>query len=158
MKNRKWPLGSIMSLSMLVEGKWAEYAAMGLDTCQVSLPFDLAGTQAERRALIGANESLPMVSMILSWGEPAVWNFIDGPSTLGIVPEAYRASRVAGLKRQLDFVGDCGVKLISTHAGFIPESPKDPSYAGVVDTLADLAAHAARYGISFNLELSLIHI
>ena len=70
MKNRKWPLGSIMSLSMLVEGKWAEYAAMGLDTCQVSLPFDLAGTQAERRALIGANESLPMVSMILSWGEP----------------------------------------------------------------------------------------
>lgn len=152
MKNRKWPLGSIMSLSMLVEGRWNDYAAMGLDTCQIILPYDLTGSEAEYHALNEANKSLPMVSMILSWGEPAVWDFIDGPSTLGIVPEAHRARRVAYLKRQLDFVGACGVKLISTHAGFIPESPKDPAYRGVVDTLAELAGHAAQYGISFNLE------
>lgn len=152
MKERKWPLGSIMSLSMLVEGKWSEYAAMGMDTCQISLPCDVAGDDQQCQALTEANKALPMVSAILSWGQPAVWDFIDGPSTLGIVPEAYRAGRVEALKRQLDFVGRCGVKLISTHAGFIPESPKDPAYGGVVDTLAELAAHAARYGISFNLE------
>ena len=49
-------------------------------------------------------------------------------------------------------MGACGVKLISTHAGFIPESPNDPAYAGVVNTLRELADYAAQYGIWFNLE------
>jgi L-ribulose-5-phosphate 3-epimerase len=59
---------------------------------------------------------------------------------------------VRALKAQLDFVGDCGVKLVNTHAGFIPEWPGDPLYAEVVHTLADLAGHARRRGITFCLE------
>ena len=152
MSNRKWPLGSIMSLNALIEGKWAEYAAMGLDTVQVSLPHDLEVTEEATNALTEANKALPQVSMILSWSGPAVWDFIDGPATLGIVPIKYRTERVKQLKAQLDFVGACGVKLISTHAGFIPESPNDPAYDGVVNTLRELADYAAQYGIWFNLE------
>ena len=152
MSNRKWPLGSIMSLKALIEGKWADYAAMGLDTVQVGLPYDLEVTEEATRALTEANKALPQVSMILSWSGPAVWDFIEGPATLGIVPLKYRTERVAQLKAQLDFVGACGVKLISTHAGFIPESPNDPAYAGVVNTLRELADYAAQYGIWYNLE------
>jgi hypothetical protein len=38
---RNWPLGSIIRLEALTAGRWSEYAAMGLTTCQVSLPWDV---------------------------------------------------------------------------------------------------------------------
>ena len=34
---------------------------------------------------------------------PTVWNFVEGPQTIGIVPETWRKERVEGLKKVIDF-------------------------------------------------------
>ena len=34
---------------------------------------------------------------------PTVWNFVEGPQTIGIVPETWRKERVEGLKKLIDF-------------------------------------------------------
>ena len=81
-----------------------------------------------------------------------MWNFIEGPTTLGIVPEETREARIAELKRDIDFAHLLGVKDVATHVGFIPEQPCYPEYRGVVDAISTLADYCANYGISFNFE------
>ena len=81
-----------------------------------------------------------------------VWDFIDGPATLGLVPPAYREMRVAELKRAAQFAAWCEAPAIITHCGFIPENPKDPQYAGTVAAIAEVAERCHELGIGFWFE------
>ena len=83
---------------------------------------------------------------------PTVWNFIDGPSTIGIVPEQWRKERVDGLKKIIDFANMIGVKTVTTHMGFMPENPNTQEYKDVLDTIYDLCLYANQYGINFCFE------
>ena len=75
------------------------------------------------------------------WSGPTAWNFTEGPVTLGLLPPAYRYRRVQELKQGADFAKKLGIKQVITHAGFIPENPHDPQYAGMIDALRDVAEH-----------------
>ncbi len=81
-----------------------------------------------------------------------VWNFIDGPTTLGLVPEATRAQRVADLKLGADFAAQCGAPAIITHCGFIPEVPSDPLYAATLEAIGDVARYCEKLGLGFWFE------
>ena len=83
---------------------------------------------------------------------PSVWNFIDGPSTLGIAPPAYTASRLEHLKRDADFANMLGVKNMMTHVGFIPEQPYTSDYRNVVSAVREMADYCSRYDMFFNFE------
>ena len=54
---------------------------------------------------------------------PTVWNFVDGPQTIGLVPREWRQSRMEGLKKVMDFAHHLNVKTVTTHMGFMPENP-----------------------------------
>ena len=86
------------------------------------------------------------------WEGPRVWDFIQGPETLGIVPITYREARVKNLLDGAAFAGKLGVRDIVTHAGFIPETPGDPNYPGVVSTLRGLVSRYRHQGQNFLFE------
>ncbi len=86
------------------------------------------------------------------WEGPRVWDFIKGPETLGIVPTVYRDARVKNLLDGAVFAQLLGVRDIVTHAGFIPETPGGPDYAGVVSALRDLASRYRQQGQNFLFE------
>ncbi len=81
-----------------------------------------------------------------------VWDFEDGPSTIGIVPRDSRAARVDGLKQTSDFARLLGIPQIQTHCGFIPENPSDPLYDEAVLAIQDIAKHCAANGQRFLME------
>jgi L-ribulose-5-phosphate 3-epimerase len=81
-----------------------------------------------------------------------VWNFVDGPSTIGLVPPATRAARMDALKQASEFARMLGVQRVQTHCGFIPENPKDPLYPGVVGAIREIAVHCAGNGQHFLME------
>jgi len=83
---------------------------------------------------------------------PKTWNFTEGPSTLGIVPAAYRAQRVAELKKGADFAKLIGTDAIITHLGYIPENPGDPEFKGTVEAVKDIALHCKKLGLEFWFE------
>ncbi len=83
---------------------------------------------------------------------PTVWNFVDGPSTIGIVPETYRKERVEGLKKVIDFANMLNVKTVTTHMGFMPENPNTKEYKDVLDAIYDLCLYANQYNIDFCFE------
>jgi L-ribulose-5-phosphate 3-epimerase len=81
-----------------------------------------------------------------------VWDFEDGPSTIGVVPPASRPARIDALKQTSDFVKRLGIKHVQTHCGFMPENPRDPLYEGTVLAIRELAKHCAGNGQEFLME------
>ena len=86
------------------------------------------------------------------WPGPKVWDFYEGPLTLGLVPPEYRYIRCEALKKGSDFAKLLGVDQLATHAGFIPENPRDPAYPAVVAALRDVVDHCRGNGQKFLFE------
>jgi sugar phosphate isomerase/epimerase len=81
-----------------------------------------------------------------------VWNYTEGPSTIGLVPAEYRAMRVEDLQRGAEITGWLGISDMATHVGFLPMNPNDPDYLGAVDAIKAVAAYAGERGVTFNFE------
>ncbi len=126
----------------------------GLKTCQLNCwdPTLATRESAERVKKESAETGVRVCAMWAGYTGPAEWNFIKGPVTLGIVPEEFRAMRVAQLKQWADFAAMIGAPAIITHCGFIPENMTDPAYDGVVEAIADVAKHCKSLGIGFWFE------
>ena len=83
---------------------------------------------------------------------PLEWNFIHGPSTIGIVPPTTRAARIDALRQVSDFAQQVGIPQVQTHCGFIPENPGDPLYAQAVEAIRTVAKHCQGNGQNFLME------
>ena len=147
-------LGVMASLPKGPEEELKKAHDLGVPTCQISCwQRELLNREMAER-LIAASEEY-QVEVTTIWTGlpgPAVWNFIDGPVTIGLVPEERRAERVATLKEGADFAMMVGVPTITTHVGFIPESPSNPLYGGTVDALREVVTYCKDKGITFCFE------
>jgi L-ribulose-5-phosphate 3-epimerase len=83
---------------------------------------------------------------------PTWWDAYLGPSTVGLVPAAYRSCREEVLLSCSDFAKKLGVINIVTHAGFIPENPNDPDYQGTIVSLKYIADYFYKNGQFLLLE------
>jgi L-ribulose-5-phosphate 3-epimerase len=83
---------------------------------------------------------------------PLEWNFLRGPSTIGLVPRVTRAARTAALTGVSDFAKRLGIGQVQTHCGFIPEDPADPLYEETVGAIREVAMHCAANGQHFLME------
>jgi sugar phosphate isomerase/epimerase len=130
----------------------AKVHAFGLPTCQVgagpnpdlqwagSLKVALAKYQVEATAV-----------MTLGPGR-MVWDFYNGPKTIGLVPRETRSARTAALKRASDLAKACRIPAVHTHCGFIPEDPNDPKYQEAVEAIREVAHYCKENGQTFLME------
>ena len=81
-----------------------------------------------------------------------VWDFYQGPLTIGLVPRPTRAARIAQIKKASDFAKQCGIPAVQTHCGFIPENPNDPVYNETVTAMREVAQYCKRNGQNFRYE------
>jgi L-ribulose-5-phosphate 3-epimerase len=59
--------------------------------------------------------------------------------TGGIVPDATWETNWANIRKLVPVATALGVRLVSFHAGFLPEQPSDPAYDKLVDRLSRIA-------------------
>lgn len=116
-------------------------AELGLSVCQlccwdVSLHTDARAAQIRTAA---RETGMRVSALWAGWDGPAEWNFQYGPATLGLVPTAYRQSRLEQLASAGRFAAALGVRDVITHVGFLPENPSDPDFVGTVGALRRLA-------------------
>jgi L-ribulose-5-phosphate 3-epimerase len=83
---------------------------------------------------------------------PLEWNFLKGPTTIGLVPPEFRAARIDALRQASDFAKLAGIGQVQTHCGFIPENPSDPLYAGTIEAIHTVAQHCHDNGQNFLME------
>jgi L-ribulose-5-phosphate 3-epimerase len=75
-----------------------------------------------------------------------VFDFYQGPLTIGIVPPENRRARIDALKLAADFARACNIPSIHTHLGFIPEDPNDPIYPVAIASIKEVAQHCKDQG------------
>ncbi len=150
-----------MALGLLIkpargpEQTFARVRELGFSTCFLSLD-DYIGKftpelASQFRELLHKNELTPTAAEVVGPGTPK-WNFLDGPSTIGVVPRATRAARMGALKQTSDFAQRLNIPNVQTHCGFIPENPRDPLYEETVKAIAELADYCAGNGQHFLME------
>lgn len=129
---------------------------LGLSNCFLSLDSYLGGglTQelaAQFKDLLAKNEVVATTVEVVG-PAPLVWDFKQGPSTIGLVPEKTRAARIDALRQASDFAKMLGVSQVQTHCGFIPEDPADPKYEPTVKAIRTVAQHCQGNGQYFLME------
>ncbi|RMD78735.1 MAG: sugar phosphate isomerase/epimerase, partial [Lentisphaerae bacterium] len=133
---------------------FARIATFGLTACQL-VSWNMGHCHRNLAAQLRRQAQEHNIEITAFWAGlpgPAVWNFIEGPATLGLVPEAYRRERINALKEWAEFAVELGTDTIVTHCGFIPENMNDPLYNGVLDAIGEVADHCASLGIHFLFE------
>jgi L-ribulose-5-phosphate 3-epimerase len=144
-------LGVIVHMGKDPESALAKVHELGLPTCQAGIS-DYEPAMVTR--LRGALERYGIEATALNTAGPgpAVWDFDQGPLTIGLVPRKYRRARIAHLKRASDFAKQCGIPALHTHCGFIPENPNDPVYRETVQAIREVVSHCKRNGQMFLYE------
>lgn len=128
--------------------------AMEFQSCQLCIWDEsvFCDEYAEKVNRIVAQNNVKISSVWAGWGGPCEWNFVYGPSTIGLVPAAYRETRVATLKKAADFAEKIHVDKVVTHVGFIPENPDNADYFGTVGALRNLCGYMKQKNIYFLFE------
>ncbi|UCC69874.1 MAG: sugar phosphate isomerase/epimerase [Armatimonadota bacterium] len=147
-------LGTVVPLEGGPDEELRKVAELGLPCCQVVCwqPDMLTEENAEGLRQAARERGVEVVSFWAGYSGEVVWNLVEGPKTIGIVPPEHRERRTEELQRGAEFASRVGVSLVVTHAGFIPENPTDPLYAGAVEALRRVAERCKELGVSFCLE------
>lgn len=129
-------------------------ADFGLKCAQVvSWDINQATTEiAQNLKRRSAETGVRLTAIWAGYSGPAEWNFTLGPVTLGLVPTAYRETRVRELKQWADFAAEAGAPAIITHCGFLPENMTDPNYEELLVAIKSVAQHCKSLGIGFWFE------
>jgi L-ribulose-5-phosphate 3-epimerase len=120
---------------------------LGLPTCQIFFEH------------LTLNKAQPLLDALSKYGieatavsehnpGPRIFDFYQGPLTVGIVPAAnpnHRA-RIDALKLAADFARLCNIPSVHSHLGFIPEDPNDPIYPRAITAIREVAQYCKDQG------------
>ena len=125
-----------------MEEEFARLESLSLNACQLGVwaaDQDHSQEAADKVTAAAKRHGIEITAVWAGWTGPAVWNFYEGPKTLGIVPEEYRAMRVGQLKEKAEFADRLGVTDVITHCGFLPEDPNNPQFFPIAEAIRDIA-------------------
>jgi len=144
-------LGLIIAIGKDPSAAIAKVRDLGLPTCQAYAgEFDPKDAASLRLAL--DQHKIEATSFVVGGPGREVWDFYEGPLTIGLVPRDTRATRIAHLKKASDFAKQCGIPAVQTHCGFIPENPDDALYKETVAAMHEVAEYCKRNGQDFRYE------
>ena len=137
---KQYPIGVLLGFNNKtdLDAEFKKVKDLDLDSCQLCIWDDALFRNPDYAKQIRAKADeygVIISSLWAGWSGPMEWNFTGGPSTLGLVPEAYRFQRLQELDHASIFAGWLGVDKVITHVGFIPENPDHPDFTGVVTAL-----------------------
>ena len=133
---------------------FTELKRYNLSVCQLASwdPTIWTDQLAEQVANETRREGIQITAFWTGYCPPHDWNFITGPITLGLVPQAYRARRVTELILAGSFAKKINLPAIITHVGFIPENACDPLFQEIVIAVRLIAEHLHQLGMEFWFE------
>ena len=147
-------LGVLINLDEQVEKKIEQASELGFSYCQLSAWKKELHTPEMAEKILSACEkhNVKISTFWCGWSGPQIWDFYEGPFTLGLVPSEYRYIRMQELMLGSDFAKMLGVKNMATHVGFLPEVPGTEQYNSIVCAIRQVAAHCKKNGQFFLFE------
>lgn len=153
-KKRPMELGVLSSFTEDGSNPFDVIARYGVATTQLN-NWDMSKWTRENAEKVKRDLKSSGVRLAALWtgySGTVIWDLIDGPDTMGLIPEYTRKKRIADLKAGADFAAMVGAPAIITHCGFIPETPKCHLYMEVLDALGEIAEYCQKLGLEFWFE------
>ena len=148
---KKMRLGIVTGLSKDPDATIKRVHDFGFPTCQLGIGAFDDSLVAELRAAL-AKYGVEVTSAIAGGPGPEIYDFYQGPETIGLVPRKSREARIARVKQVSDFAKKAGISGVQTHCGFIPENPNEPLYGEAVDAIRTVAQYCKQNGQTFRCE------
>ena len=144
-------LGLIIGINNDPDRALARVASLGIPTAQIYVEEFGEELGAKLRAALDKYK-IEATSLVVGGPGREVWDFYEGPLTIGLVPRGTRDARSRHIRTASAFAKECGIMAVQTHCGFLPEDPNDPLYKETVVVLRDLAGLCKENGQNFRYE------
>ena len=137
-----------------IESKFRQVNELGFASCQLACWNTVLMTRenADKVKELCKKYGVEISTFWCGWSGPTVWDFYDGPLTLGLVPAEYRYERMQDLMKGSDFAKLLGVENVATHVGFLPEVPCSSQYNEVIAALRHVCKYMKANGQYFMFE------
>ena len=144
-------IGCIVSGTGDVDATFKNMHDMGFTSCQIGFPSNY--TQETIDKLCAAREKYGIkITTVITIPGRCVWNFTEGPSTIGLAPMEGREQKLAEYRRCIDFCQKAGIPAMHSHFGFIPEDPGTEQYKTFIVAMKGLALYAKERGVDIYFE------
>jgi L-ribulose-5-phosphate 3-epimerase len=147
----KMRMGLIIGISPDPDAALRRVHDLGFPTAQLHIGAMDDATLDKLRAAL-ERYKIEATSAVVTGPGREVYDFYQGPETIGLVPRGTRDARIARMKATADFAQKAGIPAIQGHCGFIPESPNDPLYKEAVDAIRDVAQYCKSKGLGLRCE------
>ena len=144
-------IGCIVSGTGDVDATFKNLHEMGFTSCQIGFPSNY--TQETIDKLNAAREKYNIkITTVITIPGRCVWNFTEGPSTIGLAPMEGREEKLAAYRKCIDFCQKAKVPAMHSHFGFIPEDPGTEQYKTFIVVMKELALYAKERGVDIYFE------
>ena len=144
-------LGLILPVGNDPDAAMATVQRLGLTTAQIFVDRFEPGLSGRLRQALDKHRIEPTALVVGGPGKE-IWDFYQGPLTIGLVPRETRAARIAHIREASDLAKQCGILAVQTHCGFIPENPNDPLYKETVAAIRQVSRYCRNNGQNFRYE------
>ena len=144
-------IGCIVSGTGDVDATFKNLREMGFTSCQIGFPSNY--TQETIDKLCAAREKYNIkITTVITIPGRCVWNFTEGPSTIGLAPMEGREQKLVEYRRCIDFCQKAKIPAMHSHFGFIPEDPGTEQYKTFIVAMKGLAIYAKEHGVDIYFE------
>lgn len=134
-------IGTIIYNWKDIDGEMKKLADNKFTSCQVSYNKAMDANFARKLRKTADKYNIKITTIVGVPGH-SVWNFVQGPSTIGLVPREGRESKIATYKKMIDFCKEAGVPAMHSHFGFIPEDMSSEQYKEFIQVMKGLGSYA----------------
>ncbi len=149
-----WPLGVFTSVDAGLGVHLDVAQELKVPTVQIHAPHRGTRTQAAADAFLKRCQAAG-IRVTCVFGGFDGESYADIPTTartVGLVPQATRAERVAEMKEIADFAKLLGCDTVGLHVGFVPADRQSDDYKSLIAVTRDLLDHVAGNGQNLHLE------
>jgi len=150
----KWPLGVFAGIDAGLGVRLEVARELGVPTIQLHAPMKQTRTRYRAEQFVARLDNLGIRVTVVFGGFEGE-SYADIPTvarTVGLVPPATRAARLAEMKEISDFARLLGVAAVGLHIGFVPHDPADPLHRDVVAVARELCDHCRSNDQNLHLE------
>jgi sugar phosphate isomerase/epimerase len=150
----KWPVGVFASIDAGLGVQLDVVRELGIKTIQLHTPHPESRTPEKAKEFLAklAEYGITISAVFCGFEGESYESIKITAETVGLVPKATRAARLAESKEIADFAKLLGVDAVGSHIGFVPHDTGSTEYQEMVACVQDLCAHLKKNGQRLHLE------
>ncbi|WP_455640407.1 sugar phosphate isomerase/epimerase family protein [Parabacteroides sp.] len=124
----------------------------GFGSCEINYKKNTLTKEFAEKVKEASKKHEIKVTTLVGVPGKSVWNFRQGPATIGLVPVEGREEKIKVYHEMIDFCAMADIPAMHSHFGFIPEDPSSEQYKDFIKVMRDLAGYAKQRNVLIYFE------